>query len=95
MIGVADFFGAMTEGRSHRLLVLNDEPSGLRAVIAIDDVTLGPACGGIRTRAYRSLEDGMADAAALASAMTRKCAIAGLDAGGGKTVVFDHAGMDR
>jgi leucine dehydrogenase len=72
-----------------------DAASGLDAVIAIDDDTLGPAAGGVRTRAYASEAAAQADAQALARAMTIKCALAGLDAGGGKCVVRDHAGLDR
>jgi leucine dehydrogenase len=78
-----------------RLLLWSDPPSGLRALAAIDDVTLGPACGGIRTRSYPSLSAAVRDAAALARAMTRKTALAGLDAGGCKIVVLDHPGLDR
>ena len=78
-----------------RAYVVRDQPSGLRAVIVIDDVTLGPAAGGVRTRAYPTLGAALADGAALARAMTIKCALAGLDAGGGKAVVLDHPGLDR
>jgi leucine dehydrogenase len=78
-----------------RVLLWRDAASGLEAILVIDDLTLGPAAGGVRTRAYGSPEDALADAAALARAMTIKCALAGLDAGGGKCVVLDHAGLDR
>jgi len=78
-----------------RLVAVRDASSGLFAVIVLDDVTLGPAAGGVRTRAYASVEDGIADAARLARAMTVKCALAGLAAGGGKAVVFDRPGLDR
>ncbi len=75
--------------------VIRDEPSGLRALIILDDTTLGPAAGGVRTRRYADEADAVAECAGLARAMTVKCAISGLDAGGGKTVVLDHAAMDR
>ena len=78
-----------------RVVLWRDAASGLEAILAIDDVTLGPAAGGVRTRAYRSPDDALADAAALARAMTVKCALAGLAAGGAKCVVLDHAGLDR
>lgn len=78
-----------------RCVLWTDAASGLRAILAIDDVTLGPAAGGVRTRAYPSLDDAIDDAARLARAMTIKCALAGLDAGGGKAVVVDHPGLDR
>ncbi len=78
-----------------RCLLWTDRATGLRAVVVLDDLTLGPAAGGTRTRSYASLADAMADAAALARAMTLKCAISGIDAGGGKAVILDHPGMDR
>ncbi len=80
---------------AERCLLWSERSSGLRAVLVIDDLTLGPAAGGIRTRAYPSVEDAVRDAARLARAMTIKCALAGLAAGGGKAVVLDHPGLDR
>jgi leucine dehydrogenase len=88
-------FQTLSLANAHRCLLLNDEASGLRAVIALDSVDLGPAIGGVRTRAYATDGDGVADAVKLARAMTLKCAIAGLPAGGAKTVVLDHPGLDR
>lgn len=78
-----------------RVVEIDDRASGLRAVIAIDSTALGPAAGGVRTRAYPGFADAVADACALARAMTLKCALAGLDAGGGKAVVWDHGAWDR
>ncbi len=78
-----------------RCFVFRDAPSALTAVLVIDDVTLGPAAGGVRTWHYASAGHAAADAAGLARAMTLKCALAGLDAGGGKMVVMDHPGLDR
>ncbi len=63
-------------------------------MLVVDDTTLGPATGGVRTRAYPSEGEAVADARGLAQAMTIKCAAAGLDAGGGKIVVWRH-GPDR
>ncbi|HTE51204.1 MAG TPA: Glu/Leu/Phe/Val dehydrogenase dimerization domain-containing protein [Kofleriaceae bacterium] len=78
-----------------RVTLWSDPPSGLRAVLVVDDMTLGPAVGGIRTRAYPSLAAAIADAAALARAMVIKTALGGVDAGGCKIVVLDHPGLDR
>lgn len=78
-----------------RTVVVADRASGLRAFIAIDDTTLGPAVGGVRTMRYATSEDALADALALARAMTLKCSLAGLTAGGGKAVVLAHDGLDR
>lgn len=78
-----------------RCVLWRDPPSGLSAALVIDDLSLGPAAGGIRTRSYPDVAAMIAEAAALARAMTRKCALAGLDAGGAKAVVLDHPGLDR
>lgn len=80
---------------ARRCVLWRDPPSGLSAVLVIDDMTLGPGAGGVRTRAYPDLAAAIADASALARAMTRKCALAGLAAGGAKAVVLDHPGLDR
>lgn len=78
-----------------RCILWSDPPSGLRAVLVIDSLTLGPAAGGVRTRAYDTVEAAIEDAARLARAMTIKCALGGLAAGGAKAVVLDHPGLDR
>jgi leucine dehydrogenase len=78
-----------------RTLILTDRPSGLRAIVVLDDLRLGPAAGGVRTRSYATLEEAAQDAARLARSMTLKCALAGLSAGGGKAVVMDHPDLDR
>lgn len=92
---MTDVFAQMEASGGRRVLLLDDPSSGLKAIIALDDLSAGPACGGVRTRAYPDVGAAIADAVALARAMTLKCAIANLPAGGGKTVVLDHAGMNR
>jgi leucine dehydrogenase len=69
------------------IVMLRDAPSGLRAIIALHDTTLGPAIGGTRMRLYPSEEDALLDALRLARAMTYKCAMAGMAYGGGKAVI--------
>jgi leucine dehydrogenase len=92
---VDDLFDALAAADTSRCVVVNDPPSGLRAFIVIDDTSLGPAAGGVRTKRYGSAREALEDAALLARAMTLKCAIAGLKAGGGKAVVMEHSGLDR
>jgi leucine dehydrogenase len=65
----------------------HDANSGLEAVMVVDDTTLGPPVGGTRTKSYATFAAARADAQALARAMTLKCALAGLNAGGMKIVV--------
>jgi leucine dehydrogenase len=79
-----------------QVVVCHDRSVGLRAVIAIDDTTLGPALGGVRYRPYAHAEAAIREAQRLASAMTRKNAAAGVPFGGGKSViVHDGPVADR
>ncbi|MBL9077908.1 MAG: Glu/Leu/Phe/Val dehydrogenase [Planctomycetes bacterium] len=78
-----------------QVLVVRDRAAGATAVLAVHDTRRGPAHGGIRRARYPDLGAAVADAVALAQAMTWKCALAELPAGGGKTVVLDHDGLDR
>ena len=87
--------GTLDAAGVHRCLLWRDPAVGLTAILVIDDLTLGPGAGGVRTRAYPSLAAALAEASGLAQAMTRKCALAGLAAGGAKAVVLDHPGLDR
>ena len=76
------------------LVVLNDRALGLRAIVAIDSTKKGPAFGGVRRRAYASEAAALTDALALASSMSFKCALAGLPAGGAKTVILHREGLE-
>ena len=92
---IENLFQVLEKNGAARCLVIADRPSGLRAFLVIDDVTLGPAVGGIRTRHYPSAEAALEDAIKLARTMTIKCALAGLPAGGGKAVVIEQGEWNR
>ena len=84
-------FQRLAEHDYQKVLFCNDNESGLRAIIALHDTTLGPALGGIRMLPYPSDEDALTDVLRLAHGMTYKAAIAGVNLGGGKSVVIgDH-----
>jgi leucine dehydrogenase len=70
------------------ICIRQDKSTGLKAVIAVHDRTLGPAIGGCRMLPYPSLGNAVADALRLAKGMTYKCAIAGIPYGGGKAAVI-------
>ena len=72
----------------HRIESRADRRTGLRAVFALHDLTLGPATGGVRRWRYASENDAVVDAVRLARGMTRKNALAGLPFGGGKAVIM-------
>lgn len=74
---------------SEQLVLCRDEATGLRAVIAIDDTTLGPGLGGVRRRAYASDAAAIFECRRLAAAMTLKNAVAELPYGGAKSVILD------
>ncbi|WP_285768860.1 branched-chain amino acid dehydrogenase [Peribacillus sp. SI8-4] len=78
-----------------QLLFCQDKQSGLKAIIAIHDTTLGPALGGTRMWTYASEEDAIEDALRLAKGMTYKNAAAGLNLGGGKTVIIGDPRKDK
>jgi len=71
-----------------QLVVVSDAGSGLKAIIAIHDTTLGPACGGTRIWPYKSEREAIWDALRLSRAMTYKSAAADLPMGGGKGVII-------
>jgi leucine dehydrogenase len=78
-----------------QILICHDRDSGLRAIIAVHDTTLGPGLGGIRMWTYASDEAALTDVLRLSEGMTYKNALAGLDLGGGKTVVIGDPRSDK
>ena len=81
--------GVFDQTAGHEQVVFcHDEPTGLRAIIAIHSTALGPALGGTRFYPYANETDALEDVLRLSSAMTLKNAAAGLDLGGGKAVVI-------
>jgi leucine dehydrogenase len=84
-------------GMGHEQLVMCHDPaSGYRGIIAIHSTILGPALGGTRFWSYGSDEEAIVDALRLARGMTYKNAVAGLNLGGGKSVIIgDNKTLDR
>lgn len=70
-----------------QVLFCQDSSTGLKAIIAIHDTTLGPALGGCRMWDYASDEDALEDVLRLSRGMTYKAAVSGLNLGGGKAVI--------
>jgi leucine dehydrogenase len=73
----------------------HDQASGLRAIIAVHDTTLGPSLGGVRMAPYDGEAAALTDALRLARGMTYKSALAGLDLGGGKAVIIGDPRRDK
>ncbi|MBW2256221.1 MAG: Glu/Leu/Phe/Val dehydrogenase, partial [Deltaproteobacteria bacterium] len=81
-------FEQMLEMGHEQVALCSDRASGLRAIIAIHDTTLGPSLGGCRLMDYPSEEEALLDVLRLSRGMTYKAAVAGLDLGGGKAVII-------
>ncbi len=71
-----------------RVASCKDAASGLHALIAVHDTTLGPSLGGMRLWDYASEEEALFDVTRLARGMTFKSAVAGTGLGGGKSVIL-------
>ena len=84
-------------GMGHEQVVLSHDPAaGYRGIIAIHSTVLGPALGGTRFWKYATDEEAIVDALRLARGMTYKNAVAGLNLGGGKSVIIgDNKTTDR
>jgi len=80
----------MQAGELEQVVALNDPATGLLGYIVIHDTTRGPGLGGCRLCRYETPDEALTDGIALARAMTRKCALAGLAAGGAKGVFINH-----
>jgi len=77
------------EFNGHELVTFaSDEPTGLRAIVAIHSTALGPAAGGCRMWPYATTDEAITDALRLSRGMSFKNALAGLPFGGGKAVII-------
>jgi len=83
-----NLFDTISAMGHEQLVLAHDKSTGYRGIIAIHDTTLGPALGGTRFWNYASDEEAIIDALRLARGMTYKNAIAGLNLGGGKSVII-------
>ncbi len=88
-------FEKLAEFRYEQLVFCHDKATGLRAIIAVHDTTLGPALGGCRMYPYASEDDAIVDVLRLARGMTYKAAASGLNLGGGKSVIIGDPRTDK
>jgi len=88
-----------------RMVILNDERTGLEVSVVIHDTTLGPALGGTRWRVFPTRAEALVDNQRLAEGMTYKLALAvgedtelaqaGVGFGGGKAVIRGQPTQDK
>ena len=84
-----------TKGDHEQVVFCNDRNTGLKAIIAIHSTALGPAIGGCRMYPYATEEAALLDVLNLSRAMSYKAASIGIDAGGGKSVIFGNPETDK
>lgn len=94
-VSTVELFDAIVADGYEQVLFGHDHEMGLRCIIAIHDTALGPSLGGVRMRPYASEAAALDDALRLARAMTYKFAAAGIDLGGGKSVIIGDPATDK
>ncbi len=83
-----NIFDRMKKRRHEQLIFCFNRPTGLRAIIAIHDTTLGTSVGGTRLMHYDSENDAIVDALRLSESMSHQSASFESDMGGGKAVLM-------
>jgi leucine dehydrogenase len=78
-----------------KIVFAYDHRSGMKAVIAVHDTSLGPGAGGVRMRPYASMDDAVTDVLRLSRGMSYKNALAGIKLGGGKSVLIGNPATDK
>ncbi|GAA3963135.1 Glu/Leu/Phe/Val family dehydrogenase [Actinoplanes auranticolor] len=86
-MSVFDTEGSDATGHE-QVVFCQDRQTGLKAIIGIYSTALGPALGGTRFYPYENEEAAITDALNLSRGMAYKNALAGLDLGGGKAVIW-------
>ncbi|ACA86986.1 Leu/Phe/Val dehydrogenase [Shewanella woodyi] len=89
-------FNHISFDEHEQVVFCQDKESGLRAIVAVHNTNLGPAVGGCRMWNYESDDEALNDVLRLSRGMTYKNALAGLEMGGGKSVIIaDPKTQDR
>jgi leucine dehydrogenase len=89
-------FETMAEMGHEQVVICSDPSVGYRGILAVHSTKLGPALGGTRFWQYASDEEAITDALRLSRGMTYKNAVAGLNLGGGKSIIIgDNKTKDR
>ncbi|MFK7756424.1 MAG: Glu/Leu/Phe/Val dehydrogenase [Flavobacteriales bacterium] len=78
-----------------QVVFCQDKSTGLKAIIAIHDTTLGPSLGGTRMWKYASEEEALTDVLRLSRGMTYKSSVAGINLGGGKAVIIGDSHTEK
>ncbi|WP_244527442.1 Leu/Phe/Val dehydrogenase [Lihuaxuella thermophila] len=90
-----DIFELMDQYGHEQVVFCRHPRSGLKAIIAIHNTTMGPALGGCRMIPYSSTDEALEDVLRLSKGMTYKCGVADVDFGGGKMVIIGDPERDK
>jgi valine dehydrogenase (NAD+) len=86
---------ALADDDHEQIVIRRDPETGLRFIVAVHSTVLGPSLGGMRLKRYAGgLREALEDVMSLARTMTLKASAAGLDLGGGKSVMIHDGRTD-
>ena len=88
-------FETLATTEHEEVVFCHSKDAGLKAIIAIHNSTLGPALGGLRMWPYHTEQEAIDDVLRLSRGMTYKAAVAGLNLGGGKSVIIGDPSKDK
>jgi leucine dehydrogenase len=88
-------FDTIADMGHEQLVLCQDSACGYRGILAVHSTMLGPALGGTRFWNYHDDREALVDALRLARGMTYKAAVAGLNLGGGKSVIIGDNRIPR
>jgi len=90
-----NLFETIDATEHEQVVFCHNKEAGLRGIIAIHNTTLGPALGGLRMWPYATEQEALDDVLRLSRGMTYKAAVAGLNLGGGKSVLIGDPRKDK
>ena len=90
-----DIFETISATEHEEVVFCHNKDAGLKAIIAIHNSVLGPALGGLRMWPYQTEQEAVDDVLRLSRGMTYKAAVAGLNLGGGKSVIIADPAKDK
>src|SRR5688572_4510091 len=90
-----DVFDSPSFDQHENVVFAHDPRSGLRAIIAVHSLALGPAAGGCRMWPYHSTRAALEDVLRLSRGMSYKNALADLPFGGRQTVHISDPKKDK
>ncbi|MCH8478996.1 MAG: leucine dehydrogenase [Wenzhouxiangella sp.] len=90
-----NLFETIHSTEHEQVVFCHNKDAGLKGIIAINNTTLGPALGGLRMWPYATEQEAIEDVLRLSRGMTYKAAVAGLNLGGGKSVIIGAPRKDQ